>query len=106
MDYLILLVVVKVMVLFRDYYCFKGLKWFWVWDCILVLDFMVELVILEDLGLIGMRLNLWVFYSYRLCKFKIKLKFEFIFYFKFCKKKYFEIIREFREERIFLEGCY
>lgn len=33
-----------------------------------------------------MRLNLWVLYSYRSCKFKTKLKLEFIFHFKFCKK--------------------
>lgn len=64
------------------------------------------LVTPEDLGITGMRLNLWVLYSYRSCKFKIKLKLEFISHFKFCEKKHFEIIREFREERIFPEGRY
>ena len=74
MDYLTLSAVAKVMVSFRDHYRFKGPKWLWARDCILVSDPTVELVTPEDLGLTGMRLNLWVLYSYRSCKFK------------FCKK--------------------
>ena len=61
----------------------------WARDCILVLDPTVKLVTPEDLGITGMRLNLWVLYSYRSCKFKIKLKLKFIFHFKVCKKKKF-----------------